>query len=173
MTTTEEQKMIEAYVKADPYKVFGVFGFDMNEMLRRNTRQTDEQQQVVQDFESLFAEQSEDPMVLYRGTCIQDFSPYCIGTSFMYPAFMSTSRSLGSTFSFLNSVDVGLDKLLLKILVPPKCSYIAPDSINNEQEIILPRNQQFEVMNWEPTFDEQMQIDINFAGIEKRLLKMI
>jgi hypothetical protein len=170
MTNAEKQKMIEAYVKADRYKVFELFGYDMNEILRQPTAITGEQQQIIEEFDALFSDQIENPMFLYRGTTAKDISPFCSGKLLNYPAFMSASISFGAAIGFLNRVNAGDKKVILKIAIPASQACIYPKDFNGEKEVILPRNLSFESQDWILEDHEELQLNTAPFAIESCLM---
>lgn len=166
--------IIDAYVKAESYQGFDHFGYDVNEVLRSIPWENIDplKQQAISTLDSLFKDSCSSPLTLYRAASMGTLTPFISQDVLNYPAFMSTSRSLGAAAVFLNRIEQGQEAVLMKIIYPANCPYIDAVGINNEQEVLLPRNKTFAVGEWAPDEEEQMHIGLMYSGNAKLLMAL-
>lgn len=167
--------IIDAYVKAEPYAGFAHFGYDANEVLRKGLwDQIDPiKQKAITDLDSLFLDSCNSSLILYRATSLDTLTPFISQGYITYPAFMSTSRTLGAAAVFLNRTEKAKEKALLKISYPENCPYIDAIGINNEQEVLLPRKCTFSFADWIPDEDEQMRVGLMYSGDVKLIMMVL
>lgn len=169
--------MVEAYVKSDPYEGFPSFGYDLNALLRTKPWQQipPAVQATVRTLDGLFSNTATSDLILYRGTSYEALGAFVSGTCVgPYPAYMSTSRSLGAAAVFVETkVRHGEEKLLLRIIYTRGKSFIDAPDFNSEAEVLLPRNCCFRMSQWNATDDEARDIGLLCPGVRTMELHLL